>query len=390
MNTTQGLTARITNKISDFPEEDWNSISPPVLENYNFFKTIDESNFEQFSFFYILVYDNKIPVGATSCFLMRFALDMTVCGPLKVIFNSIKKILPGLLMPRVLMCGLPMAAGRIGISRENNRVMGKIHECLEKIAENEKAAMIIFKDFTGDYDNILKPFLKKSFCRIESLPSTDMKINFSSFNDYLKTLSRSSRDGIKRNFKKVDGKIKIDLEITNALKEDILPEVYRLYLETYEKNDIGLEKVPMEFFKNISRNMPEEAKYFLWRIDGKIAAFALCLVRKEYFIDYYLGFDYKIAHDYYLYFIRFRDLMNWCIKNGIKKYEMGATSYEAKRRLGFSFIRLYFYLKHRNPLVNLFAGVLTSFMKPENFDPVFKKMNKTGKNYSCFPWGYTN
>jgi len=255
--------------------------------------------------------------------------------------------------------------------------MEAIHDSMEKIAKAELAAMLIFKDFTSAYDDVFKPLLKKGFSRIESLPSTDMEITFTSFEDYLKTLSRASRDGIKRNLKKVDAKAKIDLEVTGVLEESVLPQVYDLYLQTHDKNDIGFERLPMDFFKNISRNMPGNVKYFLWRINGKIAAFAFCLVRGDYFIDYYLGFDYELSHEYYLYFVRFRDLMKWCLLNGMKKYEMGVTSYEAKRRLGFAFIHLYFYMKHRNPLINLFLNNFSHFLKPENFDPVFKEMRKS-------------
>jgi predicted N-acyltransferase len=154
----------------------------------------------------------------------------------------------------------------------------------------------------------------------------------------------------------------------------VLAEVHRLYLQTYKKQDIGLEKVPMVFFKNISRNMPKETKYFLWRIEAKLVAFAFCLISGDYFIDYYLGFDYSVAYQYRLYFVRFRDLIQWCLAHGIKTYEMGQTGYEAKRRLGFNFIRLYFYMKHRNPLLNPFFNLVSYFMKPENFDPVFKKI----------------
>jgi predicted N-acyltransferase len=150
--------------------------------------------------------------------------------------------------------------------------------------------------------------------------------------------------------------------------------VYGLYMQTFNRQEIVLEKVPLDFFVHIAANMPDETKYFLWRIEGKIVAFAFCLASKGHFIDYYLGLDYSIAHQYSLYFIRFRDLMKWCIEHGIKEYEMGVTTYEPKRRLGFKFIRLYFYIKHRNKLINPFIRIVVYFIKPERFDPVFGAM----------------
>lgn len=370
------LTAKLTRKIEDVPRQDWESVFPKVLENYDFFKTLDESCFEQFAFFYIVVYDGLTPIGAATCFTMRFPLDIAVTGPLKLFFGLIKKVLPKAFAPKVVMCGLPMGQGRIGIVGEQCRILEAISDCLERVAQQEKASMIIFKDFNGDYDRMLAPLLGKGFSVVESLPSTDMGIGFANFEDYLKTLSRSSRENLKRNLRKADALAKIDLEIKDRLGEDELAEVYALYLQTYNRQEIGLEKLPMDFFRNISKNMPRQTKYFLWRIEGKIATFALCLVSGEHFIDYYLGFDYAIVNEYYLYFVRFRGLMRWCIACGIKKYEMGVTSYEAKRRMGFDFIRLYFYMRHCNRLFNCFFGIVSPFLKPVNFDPVFKQMRK--------------
>ncbi len=369
-----GLEIKVVKKIEDLPQGDWEKVFPAALENYNFFKTLDQSSFEQFSFFYLLAYENNHPVAATSCFLFNFPLDVAVNGKIKFLFSAIKKILPNIFSPRVLICGLPMGAGRIGITRDADRVILALDDCLEKIAGEHKAAMVIFKDFTAGYDQMLKPLLSRGFSKIESFPSTEMEINFKSFDEYLKTLSRVSRDGLKRNFKKVDGKLKIEMEVTNVLNDATAEAAHQLYRQTMNRQEMGLENLPLDFFKNASRNMPNEVKFFLWRSEGKLIAFAFCLVRGDYFIDYYLGFDYALAHQYHLYFVRFRDLLNWCIEHGVKRYEMGVTAYEPKRRLGFKFIRFYFYMKHRNRLLNRFVGLVSHFMKPANFDPVFKQM----------------
>ena len=122
--------------------------------------------------------------------------------------------------------------------------------------------------------------------------------------------------------------------------------------------------------------MPDETKFFLWRMDGKLVAFALCLVSGDYFIDYYLGFDYSVAYQYHLYHVRFRDLMKWCIENKIKKYDMGYTAYEPKRRLGFNLVPLTVYAKHRNKLFNPFLKILGYLLQPANFEPVFKELRK--------------
>ena len=369
------LTTKVVSRIEEIPVQDWESVFPKVTENYYLFKSLDESHLEQFSFYYIIAYDNAIAVAATSCFLMRFPFDMTVHGPLKTFLSFIKKLMPNILCPKVLICGLPMGQGRIGIAKDCPGAMEAICAGMEKIAKEQKAEMFLYKDFNATYDALFSPLLKKGFSRVESLPSTDMAITFSSFDDYLKKLSQTSRENLKRKLKKADSQVKIDLEVTDTLSDELLPDVYGLYLQTFDKQDMGLEKLTMDFFRRTSANMPQQVKYFLWRIEGKLVAFAFCLISGDHFIDYYLGFEYAVAYQYNLYFIRFRDLLKWCIAHGIKSYEMGVTTYEPKRRLGFDFIRLYFYIKHRNPLINPFIKVISHFVKPENFDPVFKEMN---------------
>ncbi len=352
MTAESGFKVKIARKIAEIPAGDWDRVFPATGENYYFLKTLEESNLLQFSFFYILVYDKDTPVGAASCFIMNFALDITVTGKLKRVTGFIKNIFPYILNPRILICGLPNGQGRIGIAADPGMVIKAICEGMEEIARQEKAAVVVFKDFNFSYRAVLDKCLDAGFFRMVSLPFTEMNIHFASFDEYLNTLSYISRSGLRRKFRKIGEGIKIGLEITGKLEENVLNEAYALYLQTYERKEVGLDKVPVDFFRNISKNMPEETKFFLWRIDNRLVAFSYCLASGGHFIDYYLGFDYSVAYQYHLYFIRFRDQLNWCIENKIKKYEFGPTGYESKRRLGFRLVPLYNYVKHRNRFLN--------------------------------------
>lgn len=372
------LQTKVERKIERIPREAWNGIFPSRHEGYAFYKTLDEAHFEQFSFYYITVYQDGLMVGAAPCFLMDYPLEATVQGPLKSLIGWIKKIFPNLLNLRALICGLPMGQGRVGIREgaDAAAVLDQIVQTMEQIAREERVSILAFKDFNQTFVSLLEPLVKRGFSKIENFPSTAMGLNFSDFDGYLKTLSRVSRDGLKRKFKKIDAQGSLTFEITSALRGEDLRAVYDLFLQTARQSDLQFEKVPEAFFQKISENMPEEAKYFLWRIDRKIVAFALCLASGDDFIDYYLGFDYALAHDYHLYFLRFRDLMKWCLDHHMKTYEMGTTSYEPKRRLGFDFIPLFIYAKHLNRWASPFFRLLCAIVKPENFDPVFQEMKK--------------
>jgi predicted N-acyltransferase len=371
------LTARVTRKIEDIPQEDWAKVFPDVLESYNFFKSLDESKLEQFSFYYIMVYDGDTAVGAVPCFSMRYSLDTSINGPLRNVLNRVKKSVPNILSVKALICGMPMGQGNLGLSGNKAEVFKAILRKMDEVAKSEKISILAFKDFPVSYNPILDLLTGEKFTKVDSLPYAEMGLDFRTFDDYLKKLSGATRYDLKRKFKKVDGAVKIEMKLADNLTDELFAEMYGLYMQIVEKHEMGFEIVPIDFFKNMAKNMPKQTKFFLWRIDGKLAAFLFALASDGVFIDYYLGLNYEFAHEYHLFFIKFRDVMKWCIENNIKKYEMGISGYEAKKRLGFDFALLHIYVKHRNRFLNPIFKILCGFLKFENFDPDLKKVKRS-------------
>lgn len=371
------LRTRVIRRIEEAPADEWRKIFPSKLESYDFFAAVDESEFEQFSFYYILVYERKRLVGATTCFMLDYSLDTSINGPLRRLTNSVKKVMPNCFSLRALICGMPLGQGRIGIAGDGGRIIRVILRRMEQIARRERAQVIAFKDFDGSYTGILDPLQKQGFSKLDGLPTAMLNVWFKDFEEYLKTLSGASRYDLRRKFKKVDGHVKMGLEVINDPDDATLAEIFKLYMQMLDKHDMGFEVLPMAFFRNIARRMPDNVRYFLWRVDGKLVAFLLCLVSDELFIDYYVGLDYAVALKYHLYFIKFRESLNWCIKHKIKKYEMGITGYEPKRRLGFDFVPLYLYVKLRNRMFRPIFKIICQFLKFENFDPSLKEIKRS-------------
>ena len=369
----------VTRKIIDIPREDWECVFPDILEGYDFYKTLDESRFEQFSFYYIAVYLGNSMVGAAPCFSMRYSLDTSVNGTARRALNYAKRFTPEIFSVKALICGMPLGKGQIGVIKggEDKKIVDVIFRKMEDIAKDERIKLIAFKDFPHSYTNAFEALVENGFFKVDGLPYAEKDLTFKTFEDYLKTLSSATRYDLRRKFKKVDGNIKIEMEVVDELKDDALADVYRLYLQMLEKHEMIFEIVPVEFFKNILASMPGKAKVFLWRIDNKLVAFVFCTVSEDVIIDYFLGLDYAVAHKYHLYFIKHRDVMNWCIENGVKRYAMGFSGYEAKKRLGFDFTPLHIYVKHRSRVMNFIFKKLVNFLKFENFDPHVKSIKRS-------------
>lgn len=374
---SMNLTTRVTRKIEEIPREDWERVFPDVLESYSFFKSLDESGFEQFSFYYIMAYDGDTAVGAAPCFFLKYSLDTSVVGPARRAINLVKKRFPGFLTVRALACGVPMGRGYIGMAGSKREVVTAILKKMEDVAAHERAPIMAFKDFSHNDSDALSALTDRGFFRIESLPYAEMDITFKDFEGYLMGLSGASRYDLRRKFKKAEAVARVEMEIVENPGDDIFSEMYGLYTQIVDKHEMGFEVVPKDFFRNTARNMPGKTKFFLWRVDGKLAAFLFALTANGVFIDYYLGLDYAVAHKYHLFFLKFRDVMNWCLENNIKKYEIGISGYEPKRRLGFDFTPLHIYAKHRNRIINPLFRILAHFLKFENFDPDLKAVKRS-------------
>lgn len=368
-----GLRAEILTDIARISPEEWSRVYPKILESYGFFKTLQESGLEQFEWHYVLIYDTKELVGIAPCFIMHYPLDTTIQGWAKKILMKIKERSPRFMELRALVCGLPMGQGRIGVVGDAPAVVRAVCRAMESLAASKKISILAFKDFGLQECEGMDVLQEEGYYKFESMPSTEMAVPFRSFDEYVKTLNRASRDGLKRKLKKIDRATPLPMEIHGRLSEEDLDQVHALYTQTLlSHGEMSFEIMTKDFFRRISENMPEQTRYFLWRLDGRIVAFAFCFVSAERMIDYYLGFDYALAYDLHLYFTRFRDLMKWCIENKVPVYEMGSTGYEAKRRLGFGFIRLFVYAKHLNKFINPFFHLLCRCLRPENFDATFK------------------
>jgi len=370
------LRTRVVRRISEIDPAEWNAVFPDVLESYDFLKTLDECSLEQFSMYYIMVYEARRAVGATACFLVNYSLDTSINGPLRRVSNAIRKKLPNIFSIKALVCGMPIGQGRIGADGERGRIVSAILRRMEQLARKNRAPIVAFKDFDPAYRDTLDGLRRSGFTRFDSLPTTELSVAFGDFEGYLKTLSGASRYDLRRKFKKIDSSPLVTTEIVDSIEGDTLKDVYRLYLNLINKHDMNFELLPIEFFSRISKNMPGRTKFFLYRAEGRLAAFVMCLVSKDMLIDYYVGLDYSVAHKYHLYFLKFRDVLNWCIKHGVRTYEMGITSYEPKKRLGFDLVPLYLYVKLRSSILRPAFNLICQLLKFENFDPDLREAKR--------------
>jgi predicted N-acyltransferase len=360
---------RIVDSILKINRGDWDSVFGNIPEGYDFYHALEKSNLKEFSFYYLILYRNENILSIAPLFVADLYLDIVLKGMAKKIVHSIRRFIPRFFVLKTLFCGSPFGEnGVLGIRKDFKDTSALIHQLAEvmgRFSRENKIPFIVFKDFLKDDSSSLHFLKEKGFFKIESFPSVRMELNFNSLEQYFQSLSYSTRKDLRRKIKEAYSLGHLKVKTVESV-EDIIEDIYRLYLNTYHASKIKFEFLTKDFFIHVSKELKPHTQYFLYYVGDRLCAFNLCFVYDDLLIDKFIGFDYEIAHQYSLYFVSWYFNIEWCLKHSIHFYQPGQTDYETKIKLGGSLVPLYSYFKHNNFLFNLIIKLLAIWLLKPN------------------------
>ncbi len=362
------LRHRIISSIDNIDKSDWDAIVGDAPEGYCFYKALESSNLGQFRFLYITLEKNNTTLLIAPLFISELNLDIVMGKTASCIIKAIRKYMPGFFTGKFLFCGSPFGEnGLIGIrpglgNGDTKALVSHLSKVMNRLCRKNKINFIAFKDFLEEDAASLESLINDGFFRVHSLPSVKMEIGFKTMEDYYNTLRPSARKDFKRKLNKAKKNGCIMVEITDNI-ESSLDRIHELYLNTYNCGDVKFEKLTKDFFLQAAKHLKPNAKFFLYYVNGNLAAFNLCIIHNDTFIDKFIGFDYDLSSKHDLYYISWHYNIEWCLKNSIKYYQVGQTDYEPKLSLGGKAVSLYAYSRHRNPVINLMLKGFTKAMK---------------------------
>jgi predicted N-acyltransferase len=233
--------------------------------------------------------------------------------------------------------------------------------------------LIVLKEFPADYREPLQSLLQSGFTRIPSLPMTRVSIDYASFDDYqARALNSHTRNSLRRKFRRTQQAPGIELSVITDVTP-IIDDVYPLYLSVYERSELHFEKCTKAFFCRLGQMMPDKVCFFVWRRQGKVIAFATCMLHADAIYAEYVGFDYDYALDLHLYHYAYRDVVSWAISHGYKEFRSSGLNYDPKLHLRHLLDPLDLYVRHVSPPLNAVLRVLLPWLEPTHYDETLKK-----------------
>jgi hypothetical protein len=360
----------------------WRAAFAEQRKDRRYYEITEQTVEGDFEHRYFLLRDESGEVRAVQPF---FLLDQDLLaglgGRAQSIVGRIRKVMPRFMRLRTLMVGCAAGEGHLDGPDlpQRTAIAEAFAASLRDHARALKAPLVVFKEFPARYRDAMAPLRGAGFTRVPSLPMTQLGIDFADFDDYMQQkLSRMARKDLRRKFKAAAKSDPIEMQVVRDVS-DIVDEIYPLYLNVYERSSLHFEKLTKEYLVEIGRRMPDRARFFIWRQNGKIVAFNLCLVQADTIYDEYIGLDYNVALDLHLYHYTFRDVMNWAIAQGYKRFVSNGLNYDPKLHLRQELAPIDLYVRHTSGIANAILRIVLPWLEPTRYDKTLQKFPNYGE-----------
>ena len=191
-----------------------------------------------------------------------------------------------------MFCGLPISTVdnsiRIYKKEYTNEILELLDQIVKKVANKENAKIIFYKDFSNTEIEHFALLEEKSNTLISGLPSNNITIKWKTFEEYVNSLNKRYRNPLKKILKKRE-------ELTIIVTDEDLAffdsKFYDLYNQVNSSSEFQLEKLSLNFFKDIIANKNLSTKLILIKKDDLLLGHVSIIEKNESFVPLFLGYD---------------------------------------------------------------------------------------------------
>jgi hypothetical protein len=350
----------------------WRDAFRQYVRDARFYEVTEQTLRDQFSQHYLVLRNEASGATAVQPFFF-VSQDLTAALPqsIREWVGTLRRRWPKLFFLTILMVGSPAGEGQLDLREA--WVCRALREALDAYEKVARPSMVMLKDFPSEYRLLFREFTKHGFARMPGMPSAQLELDFASFEEYMQMkLSKVFRKNLRRKFKVLSQYPPITMEVVSEVTPYI-DEILPLYLQVYKRARMSFEVLNREYFLTLSALLPDKTRYFLWRQEGRIIAFNLCLLHDGTLHDLDVGFDYSLALDLHLYFVTWRDVIQWCLRHGIHTYHAGPLNYDPKLHLRLELLAQDVYARHPSKLINPLLRIAMDYLGPVRYEPLLQK-----------------
>ena len=365
-------TAEVACSARAIAPEIWHSTFEGEARDARYYEVIEQTLPEKFEYRYLILRNAGTGQTAVQPFFF-IAQDLTDGLPVNIqrMVARVQRRFPRFLVMRILMVGCAVGEGQLACSEP--WAVQALHDALRVVARRARASVIVFKDYPARHREALSLLSGNGYRRVPSMPAAKVDLDYKDFDDYMqRRLGKVFRKNLRRKFRASEEIGRPEMTVCQDVSP-IIGEIFPLYQQTLARAEYSFEELTPEFLARIGREMPDKARFFIWRLDGKIVAFNFCLLHGGVLYDMDIGLDYSVALELHLYFLTWRDVFRWAMKNGVATYYTAPLNYDPKLHLRLELAPLDLYVCHTSRYINPLFRVATSFLQPVRHHPILRE-----------------
>jgi len=354
---------RVFNKADDI-KGSIDLISDDSAFSYGWFKTLESFGRLPEPLYLAVNYDGAT-VGIAPCFIDKIN-DFIAWGPkivpfLPRILNFGQRL--GLFKRNVILCYSP-ASCRTKVLFANNynnkTVLSLFSEKIDDICKKQRVLFSSFL-FVSEFDELLMKNLESlNYIKFSNIVTYYLDVNWSSFEDYLKSLKPKRARSIRREIRECrESGVVIEEE---SISEDIAEKLSTLEANVSSKYGYTNSKLDPSFFMKLRKYAKDNTRLLVARKNNEVIGFTLLLQHKNVLDAYMCGLDYTAQSSVpFIYFnLVYYKPIQLAIDAKINKIYYRYSAEKAKLNRGCRSEQTYSFVKCHNSFI---APLMNSMLK---------------------------
>ncbi len=357
------LECKVFRSVDAIGRDSINSLSEDGFFTYEWFKTLETQQSFHISPFYLAVFEEDKVIAVAPCFV-ELSYFFQYGPQVRYIMPLLQKLLVighqrGYCQNNVLVCYSPFCSRSKVLLTENPEKKNILNLLAKEIDTICKKERILFSSFlfVSEFDRLLMDNLQNlNYLKSPGVTSLYLDIQWSSFEDYLKSLKNKTRENIRREIKKFkENGVTIEEQELEDHSENIA-ELTSNLISKYDKNVKPIFN--NSFFNTLSGQAKNKTKLFIAKKNNEVIGFSL-LLRQGNILDGWLtGFKYEAQSktDFTYFNLCYYVPIQWAIEEKIKKIYYRSKAEKVKYDRGCKPEKTYSFVKCHDqllgPLIN--------------------------------------
>jgi uncharacterized protein len=343
----------------------WQRCFRPGQQGLFWYQSLERADLkEQFAFFYGLVTQGEKVLAIAPAFVFDVPMDLVAPPAVAVAINFVARgPLRRLAYQRTFFIGnVAGEEGLLGLApgTQLEGIALLVHDAARAKAKQLRAPMLVWKDFGGgDAAALAQLAAQRTAFAMVSYPGTAMPLLAGGFAAFLGSQKAARRHQMQKKLRRGDAAGPAVAQVLRQPDGAVLAECFALFEQTYAKASTRFERLNLAYFEAIAAY--DEAVFVVLRSagTGRAEAFMLLLNLGPRIINQFIGIDYALGSERFLYFRLFAAAYDWASTTGASSMHSGQTGYRAKLDLGHQLVPLMNVAEHQNALVNrLYAWIV--------------------------------